>query len=81
MHRCFQICESDIFTLYSHLLESQSSNLTKVYWRQNTCACILHIYIFFEMINIQRRILLIYKQVKLNEEKKHFFLIYLIYVG
>ncbi len=26
MHRCFQICESDIFTLYSHLLESQSSN-------------------------------------------------------
>lgn len=67
MHRCFQICESDIFTLYSHLLESQSSNLTKVYWRQNTCACI-NIYLF-EMINIQRRILLIYKQVKLNEEK------------
>lgn len=26
----------------------------------------------FEMINIQRRILLIYKQVKLNEEKKTF---------
>lgn len=79
MHRCFQICESDIFTLYSHLLESQSSNLTKVYWRQNTCACIIYLY---EMINIQRRILLIYKQVKLNEEKKkHFFLIYLIYVG
>lgn len=62
MHRCFQICESDIFTLYSHLLESQSSNLTKVYWRQNTCAYL------FEMINIQRRILLIYKQ----EEKKTF---------
>lgn len=66
MHRCFQICESDIFTLYSHLLESQSSNLTKVYWRQNTCA---YIYVVFEMINIQRRILLIYKQVKLNKKK------------